>query len=56
MSIAATPDYHYRHQSLQNYPGSVKASQTTAENQDLLLDHQHCSNQPRPFLVTPYLS
>ena len=43
MPIAATPDYHYRHPSLQNYTGPVKASQTTAENQYLLLDHQHCS-------------
>ena len=52
MPIAATPDYHYLHPSLQNYPGSVKASQTTAENQDLLMDHltvQHCSKPTTTF-------
>ena len=52
MPIAATPDYHYRHPSLQNYPGSVKASQTTAENQDSLMDHltvHHCSKPTTTF-------
>ena len=112
MPFTATPNYHYRHPSLQNYPGPVKASQSTAENQDSIYsmitstapsqprlfiatpnlsqplqtinaithitselpwisqsfpdhskqpgltvwDHQHCSNQPRHFLVPPYLS
>ena len=49
--IPTSPD-HQRHPSLQNYPGPVKASQSTAENQDLYLilhDHQHCSKPTTTF-------
>jgi pterin-4a-carbinolamine dehydratase len=49
MPFAVTPDYHYHHPSLQNYLGPVKASQSTAENQDLLHDHQHFSKPTTTF-------
>ena len=57
MPIAATPDYHYHHPSLQNYLlGQSKPPRPLQKTRTYSMITSTVPSQPRPFITTPNLS